>query len=43
MAFKKNDHLPIVLLVADDQLNRYTAVVILISEHLNARGFGKLH
>lgn len=43
VAFKKNGHLPIVLLVADGQLNRYTAAVILISKHLNARGFGKLH
>lgn len=43
MVFKKKDHLPIILLVADGQLNRYTAAVILISKHLNARGFGKLH
>lgn len=43
MAFKKQNHLPVALLVADDQLNRYTAAVILISKHLNARGFGTLH
>lgn len=35
----RNNHLPIVPLVVDDQLNRYTAAVILISKHLSARGF----
>lgn len=43
MIFKKQNHVPIVLPVADDQLNRYTAAVILISKHLSAQGFGTLH